>query len=68
MAMMDNLPNLATACDDGTVWIWNIDSGGSRIKRACVAAFALGGDTASSRDFHAYMRVHEILADMRVGT
>ena len=27
MAVMDGHPALATACDDGTIWIWNVDSG-----------------------------------------
>lgn len=30
MALMENSPELAAACDDGTVWIWNIDSGNYR--------------------------------------
>ena len=27
MALMDNFPALMTACDDGEIWSWNVDSG-----------------------------------------
>ena len=27
MAVMEGYPALATSCDDGSIWTWNVDSG-----------------------------------------
>ena len=30
MVLMESFPTLMTACDDGEIWSWNIDSGALR--------------------------------------